>query len=199
MVIVVIELIFVVYQYGSLANSTVSTVLFYWLKSVRWTSDGFEIVIEVFLVPELFVYKFVSAVVHKQLHYIEVVRSTISNCEIHIQLQIWYNYNLMIQTLTFIMSTLLACLVLGTFYHAWIASPYKTHLSHSLIHQRNIVHSAVSTRVWCSQCYLLETRIDRQENQFNDYNHQLLNTNISWKTQRILYTTTNFLFWKKKS
>ena len=75
----------------------------------------------------------------------------------------------------------------------------KTHQSHSLIHQRYIVRSAVTTRVWCSQCYLLETRIDRQENQFNDYNHQLLNTNISWKTQRILYTTTNFLFWKKKS
>ena len=87
----------------------------------------------------------------------------------------------------------------GNVLYAWIPSPYKTHLSHSLIHQRNIVHSAVSTRVWCSQCYLLETRIDRQENQFNDYNHQLLNTNISWKTQRILYTTTNFLFWKKKS
>ena len=73
--------------------------------------------IEVFLVPELSVYKFDSAV-HKQIHYIEVVQSTISNSEIHIQLQIWYNYNLMIQTLTFIMSTLLASLVLGTFYHA---------------------------------------------------------------------------------
>ena len=96
MVIVVIELIFVVYQYGSLANSTVSTVLFFWLESVRLTSDGFEIVIEVFLVPELSVYKFVSAV-HKQLNYIEVVRWTISNSEIHIQLQIWYYYNLMNQ------------------------------------------------------------------------------------------------------
>ena len=52
--------------------------------------------IEVFLVPELSVYKFVSAV-HKQIHYIEMVRSTISNSEIHIQLQIWYNYNLMNQ------------------------------------------------------------------------------------------------------
>ena len=66
---------FCVHQYESLLNSNVSTVLFYWLESVRWTSDGFEIVIEVFLVPDLSVYKFVSAV-HKQIHYIEVVRST---------------------------------------------------------------------------------------------------------------------------
>ena len=88
MVIVVIELIFVVYQYGSLANSTVSTVLFYWLESVQWISDGFEILIEVFLAPELSVYKFVSAV-HTQIQYIKVVQSTISNDELHIQLQIW--------------------------------------------------------------------------------------------------------------
>ena len=69
---------FYVCQYGSLANSIVSTILFYWLKSVQWTSDGFEIVIEVVLVSELSVYK--------QIHYIE--RCGQLSLIVHIQLQI---------------------------------------------------------------------------------------------------------------
>ena len=167
MVIVVIALIFVTVDIGSLANSTVSTILYYWLESIQCTSDGSEIVIEGFLVPELSVYKF--------------------NWKSGIIIILWIKF------LTFIMSSLMGLSTFGN------VPTYKIHQSHSLIHQRYIIRSAVSTRGWCSQCYLLETRIDRQENQFNDYNHQLLNTNISWKTQRILYTTTKFLFWKKKS